>query len=254
MNPFDVRRGASGTELWCEGVPLGGVADSVGTPFYAYSTAALVERFTAFRDAFDPPPALVAYAVKANPSLAVLRTLARLGAGADTVSEGEIRRALAAGVDPQSLVFSGVGKPVAGRRVGGGGTVLHVHARASGRRFLVLDAGMNDLVRPAMYDAHHAVVPVRRSATDAEEAVYDIVGPVCETSDTFARQRRTPVLAAGDLVALLTAGAYGASMAGEYNSRPLVPEVMIHGDRWALTRPRPSYDEMLGRERLADWL
>jgi diaminopimelate decarboxylase len=129
--------------------------------------------------------------------------------------------------------------------------VIHVHERPEGRRFLVLDAAMNDLLRPAMYDAFHKLEPVR--GADAPSATYDVVGPVCETGDTFARDRRLPAMAAGDLAVFRTAGAYGASMAGEYNSRPLVPEVLVRGDRWALTRPRPTYAEMLCRETVPDW-
>ncbi len=419
MDHFQQRDG----ELWCEGVPLRTIADAVGTPVYVYSAATLERHFAVFRAAL-PAGALIAYAVKANGSLAVLRTLARLGAGADTVSEGEIRRALAAGIGPERIVFSGVGKTDAelefavrtgvaeinvesepeldrlhavaarlGARpaiafrvnpdVGAGGhakittgasdskfgvslseterlyakaaalphvrpvgvachigsqitdlapleaaartlrdlvlrlraqgltverldlggglgvpyfdapeppppaalgemvgrvvgdlgvqlafepgrviaanagvlltRVIHVHARPEGRRYLVLDAGMNDLIRPAMYDAFHALEPVRAPAPGAEPALYDVVGPVCETGDTFARDRRLPPLEAGDLAVFRTAGAYGSAMAGEYNSRPLVPEVLVRGDRWAVTRPRPTYDEMLARETMPEW-
>ena len=425
MNSFEDRPGPAGPELWCEQVPLARIAEAVGTPVYVYSTATLTRHYQVFRQAFAPREVLVAYAVKANGSLAVLSTLTRLGAGADTVSEGEIRRALAAGVPPGRIVFSGVGKSdaelafaldagvaeinvesepelhrlaaiaaakgarpavalrvnpdvgagghakittgaddnkfgvsfseaprlyaaacayrqldVAGvachigsqitdlaplgsafqamaglvRRLRGAGLpvrrldlggglgapyfngpepptpaayaaavlaavgdldvelafepgrviaanagvlltrVIQVHARPSGRRFAVLDGAMNDLLRPAMYDAFHAIRPVRAPAPGAGTRLYDVVGPVCETGDTFARDRALPELAAGDLVALLTAGAYGASMASEYNSRPLAPEVLVRGDAFAITRPRPSYEEMLGRERPAPWL
>ncbi len=130
--------------------------------------------------------------------------------------------------------------------------VLHVNARPDGRRFLVLDAAMNDLLRPAMYDAWHAIRPVAPRA--GPEGLYDVVGPICETGDTFARDRPLPPLEAGDLVAFLSAGAYGAAMSSEYNSRPLVPEVLVNGDQFAVIRPRPSYDEMLAREPLARWL
>ena len=422
MNHFEARDGA----LWCEDVSLATIARAVGTPAYVYSTATLKRHYLAFADALAEEPGLgrprIAYAVKANGNVSVLATLARLGAGADTVSEGEIRRALAAGVTPDRIVFSGVGKTDAelhfalGAKVGqinvesraeferlsaiareagarpivclrvnpaigagghakittgsadnkfgvsaeeaerlyaegtgagldvaglachigsqiidleplsrafafmrdlvlslrsrglvvsrldlGGGlgapyfntpdppsprafaavaaeavggldvelsfepgrviaanagvllaSVIHVNARAEGRRFLVLDAGMNDLLRPAMYDAYHEVTPVRpRPGT---EQTYDIVGPVCETADTFARDRALPPLEAGDLVIFRTAGAYGASMANEYNSRLLVPEVIVDGERWAVVRPRPRYDDMLLREPLAPWL
>jgi diaminopimelate decarboxylase len=415
--------------MWCEDVPLSVLADTVGTPVYVYSTATLERHYQVFAGAFVPHAAvlgepLVAYAVKANANLAVLATLARAGAGADTVSEGEIRRALAAGVPPGRIVFSGVGKtaeelafaveagvheinvesepeldllnriaadkrarPSVAIRVNpdvaagghakistgqsrnkfgvsvaeterlyakaaasphlhaagvachigsqitdlaplerafgvmralverlrasglaverldlGGGlgvpyfdqpeppspaafadmvarvvgglnvrlafepgrlivanagvllaSVVHVHARPEGPRFLVLDAAMNDLLRPAMYDAWHDVRPVRGSPT-VERVAYDIVGPVCETGDTFARERLLPELSAGDRVAFMTAGAYGAVMASEYNARPLVPEVLVSGERWAVVRPRPTYEEMLARERPPPWL
>ena len=424
MNHFEVQGGV----LACESVPLTTIAEAVGTPVYIYSSATLERHFTVFRDAMrgaSHGEPLIAYAVKANGNLSVLRTLADLGAGADTVSEGEVRRALAAGVPPERIVFSGVGKtdaelafaidagvaeiniesepeferlaqiaqakgarPAVAIRVNpdiaagghakiatgkadnkfgvsmaeaerlyakasnsagvrpvgvachigsqitdlapleaaygqmaalvrrlraeglsverldlGGGLgapyfnqpdppspetygamvaeaargldvqlafepgrviaanagvllsrVIHVHDRAEGRRFLVLDAAMNDLVRPAMYDAFHHIRPVREPAGDAEPVAYDVVGPVCETGDTFARDRALPPLAAGDLVAFLSAGAYGAVMASEYNTRPLVPEVMVKGDKWSVVRPRPTYDEMLAREPLAEWL
>ena len=424
MNHFEVRDG----ELACEGVLLRTIAEAVGTPVYVYSTATLERHYSVFRDAMRSTghgEPLIAYAVKANPNLSVLKTLAALGAGADTVSEGEIRRALAAGIPPERIVFSGVGKsadelafaidtgvaeinvesepelnllakvaaekgarPAIAFRVNpdvaagghakiatgkadnkfgvsiseaarlyanasnnknlrpvgvachigsqitdltpleaayakmrglverlrgeglgverldlGGGLgvpyfqaptppepaalaavinrtlggldiqlafepgrviaanagvlvarVIHVHERPEGQRFLVLDAAMNDLIRPAMYEAYHDIVPVRAAASDAERRAYDVVGPICETGDTFARERTLPPLKAGDLVAFMSAGAYGASMSSEYNSRPLVPEVLVRGDRWAVVRPRPSYEDMLAREPLAEWL
>ena len=122
------------------------------------------------------------------------------------------------------------------------------------RAFLILDAAMNDLARPAMYGAHHEIVPVAEPAPGAERAPFDVVGPVCESGDTFARARPLPPLAAGDLVAFRSAGAYGAVMASEYNARPLVPEVLVSGDRWAVVRPRPTIEEMLARDRMPDWL
>jgi diaminopimelate decarboxylase len=421
MNFFEVRDG----ELWCEDVPLSRIADEVGTPVYVYSTATLERHYTVFREAFAPRKVLVAYAVKANSNLSVLKTLARLGAGADTVSEGEIRRALAAGIQPSRIVFSGVGKtrrelafaveigvaeinvesepeldllsqvaelldarpavtfrvnpdvaagghakiatgksdnkfgvsfseaerlyakasadphldpiglschigsqitdlaPMAeafakmrglverlrgqGRNVqrldlGGGlgapyfdspdppapsvyaavvekvlegldielvfepgrviaanagillSRVIHVHERPEGKRFLVVDGAMNDLVRPAMYDAFHDIRPVWTPRAGANLAAFDVVGPVCETGDTFCRDRELPPLEAGDLVAFMTAGAYGAAMSSEYNTRPLVPEVLVKGDTYAVVRPRPTYEEMLAREPLAPWL
>jgi diaminopimelate decarboxylase len=421
MNFFEVRGG----ELWCEDVPLRQIADEVGTPVYVYSTATLQRHYTVFREAFAPRKVLVAYAMKANSNLSVLKTLAKLGAGADTVSEGEIRRALAAGIQPSRIVFSGVGKtrrelafavevgvseinvesepeldtlievaelldarpkitfrvnpdvaagghakistgksenkfgvsfseaerlyakasesphvepigvachigsqiddlgPMAkafekmrglverlrGRGfkverldLGGGlgapyfdqpdppspadfaamveavlegldielvfepgrviaanagillSRVIHVHERPEGRRFLVVDGAMNDLVRPAMYDAFHDIRPVSSPRPGANLSTYDVVGPICETGDTFCRERVLPPLASGDLVAFMTAGAYGATMSSEYNTRPLVPEVLVSGDQYAVVRPRPTYEEMLAREPLAPWL
>jgi len=428
MNHFDYRRG----ELACESVALSAIAAAVGTPVYVYSTATLGRHFTVFRDAVRAaaavvggPEPLIAYAVKANANLSVLKTLVGLGAGADTVSVGEIRRALAAGAPPERIVFSGVGKtaqelafaidagvaeinvesepeldlliqvaadkgarPAIAFRVNpdvaagghakiatgkadnkfgvslaeaerlyakasncasvrpvgvachigsqitdlaplaaafgkmralverlraeglgverldlGGGLgvpyfnqptppdpaayaelvghslagldvqlafepgrviaanagvllarVIHVHARPEGPRFLVLDAAMNDLIRPAMYDAFHEIKPLAEPDPAAAPVLYDVVGPICETGDTFARERLLPPLKAGDLVAFLSAGAYGASMSSEYNSRPLVPEVLVDGDRFAVVRPRPTYDDMLAREPLAPWL
>ncbi len=418
MNHFDYRGGI----LHAEDVPVPEIAAAVGTPFYIYSTATLLRHFRVFRDAL-PEGSLVAYAVKANGNLAVINTLAREGAGADVVSEGELRRAVAGGVPPDRIVFSGVGKTAAelayaldtgifqinvesepelevlsalaaskgvvadiairvnpdvdarthakistgkgenkfgvpidrmpelatrcatlpGIRLNGiavhigsqitelgpleaayvkviemtdtlraaghaitradfgGGLgvpyvmnaahppspaeygamvgrisagknlklafepgrlivanagilvsrVVYVKHGAS-RDFLVLDAGMNDLIRPAMYEAHHDLIPV--VASDRMERAYDIVGPVCETGDTFARGRTVPAFEADELAAILTAGAYGAAQASEYNARPLVPEVMVNGEAWTLVRARPSYEEMLGRDRLPAWL
>jgi diaminopimelate decarboxylase len=130
--------------------------------------------------------------------------------------------------------------------------VQHVNARPEGRRFLVLDAAMNDLLRPAMYEAFHDIRPLR--PREGEAATYDVVGPVCETGDTFTRDRALPPMEAGDLVAFMTAGAYGAAMASEYNSRLLVPEVLVRGGDYAVVRPRETYEDMLGRERPAPWL
>jgi diaminopimelate decarboxylase len=427
MNHFELRGG----ELFCEDVPLTRLADEIGTPLYVYSTATLERHYTVLRDALiaegirgehggEP---LIAFAVKANSNLAVLKTLARLGCGADTVSEGEIRRALAAGIPPEKIVFSGVGKtageiafalqagvseinvesepemelasqvaqslgtratiairvnpdvsagghakistgkadnkfgvsfseaerlyakaannaglrpvgvtchigsqitdlapmeaafakmrglverlraeghPVERLDLGGGlgvpyfnqpeppspadyarmiartmkgldvaysfepgrmiaanagvllARVLHIHARPEGRKFAVLDAAMNDLIRPAMYDAYHEIAPVKPRPGPHE--VYDVVGPICETGDTFTRERALPPLQAGDLVAFLSAGAYGAVMSSEYNSRLLVPEVLVKGAEYAVVRPRPTYEDMLAKESAAPWL
>ncbi|MEO0386768.1 MAG: diaminopimelate decarboxylase [Pseudomonadota bacterium] len=122
------------------------------------------------------------------------------------------------------------------------------------RRFLILDAAMNDLIRPAMYDAHHDVVPVMEPAAGAVQGPVDLVGPVCESGDTFAKQRPMPPVGAGDLIAFRSAGAYGAVMASEYNSRPLVPEVLVSGDQFAVVRRRPSFDEMISRDTIPEWL
>ncbi|WP_321365161.1 diaminopimelate decarboxylase [uncultured Celeribacter sp.] len=123
-----------------------------------------------------------------------------------------------------------------------------------GRDFLIVDAAMNDLVRPSMYDAYHDIIPVVEPEAAAEQAPIDIVGPVCETGDTFAKARNMPVLGEDDLVAFRSAGAYGAVMASEYNSRPLIPEVLVKGDQFAVIRPRPSYDEMINRDSIPVWL
>lgn len=122
------------------------------------------------------------------------------------------------------------------------------------REFLIVDGAMNDLIRPAMYEAHHDIVAVNEPAPGIENRPYDIVGPVCETGDTFAKQRDMPPLAAGDLIAFRSAGAYGAVMASEYNSRPLIPEVLVHGDQFAVIRPRPDFDEMINRDTIPEWL
>jgi diaminopimelate decarboxylase len=145
-----------------------------------------------------------------------------------------------------------------GRLIAGNAGVLLARViyrkRGTGREFLILDAGMNDLIRPAMYDAWHDIVPVAEPPAGAETKAIDVVGPVCETGDTFARGRELPDLEEGDLLAFRSAGAYGAVMASEYNSRPLVPEVMVSGDHFAVVRARPSFDEMLGRDTIPDWI
>ena len=424
MHHFDLKDGV----LSAEGVSLETIADEVGTPVYVYSTATLKRHYGLLRAAADAHrdalgEALIAFAVKANSNLSVLATLAKLGSGADTVSEGEIRRALAAGVPAERIIFSGVGKTDAelafaidvgvrqinvessaeldrliavaadkgaapaiairvNPKIGAGGhakittggagdkfgvpveeamalyarasnsphvtpvglachigsqitdlapleaafrvlrqmtedlrtqghsvtrldlggglgvpyygdaatpspadyvamaarvldglnveaafepgrlmaanagvllsRVIQVNERTDGRRFLVLDAAMNDLMRPALYDAFHDLKPVR--PTPGEALPYDVVGPVCETGDTFARDRDLPPLKAGDLVVFMSAGAYGAVMSGEYNTRPLAAEVLVDGERYAVIRPRPSYEQMFAREPMADWL
>lgn len=418
MHHFQYRDGA----LHAEGVPVRTIAAAVGTPFYCYSTATLERHYRVLADAL-PAQTLIAFAVKANGSLAVIRTLARLGAGADIVSAGEMKRALAGGVPAARIVFSGVGKradeialaldggirqfnveseeeleainaialarsqraPVAlrvnpdvdarthakistgkaenkfgiawtraeaayahaarlpgievtgvdvhigsqitqlepfrqafgkvrdlvarlraqGHRIsrldlGGGlgvpytegdqpplpssygavvreafadldvalivepGRLITANAgilvsrttyvkRGEERTFVILDAGMNDLVRPAMYDARHDIIPVTAPG-NSENRVYDVVGPVCESADLFARNLEMPEVRPGDLVAILSAGAYGAVQASSYNARPLVPEVLVSGERWSVTRPRLSVEDMIAREQIPDWL
>lgn len=419
MDHFTYRSGT----LHAEAVPLDAIAEAVGTPFYCYSTATLRRHFEVVRDAFAGLDALVCFALKANSNLAVVRTLGELGAGADVVSEGELRRALAAGIPAERIVFSGVGKTrrelefavdtgilqinvesepelealnevarARGKRVRiavrvnpdvdanthekittgrkenkfgiewtrahavirrasampgievtgvavhigsqltdiapfrdaflrvrdlvvmlrtdgvaltridlGGGLgipyadetppspaqyaavvretlgdlglkmvlepgrllvgnagilvtrVIYVKEGAT-RTFVIVDAAMNDLMRPALYDAHHAVVTVRQPDPGVEPIHADIVGPVCETGDTFARRRPLPPVESGDLLVLRTAGAYGATMASTYNSRLLVPEVMVNNDTFSVVRARPTYEEMLAMERLPEWM
>lgn len=420
MNHFTWRAG----RLHAEDVDLGALAERAGTPLYVYSTATLERHYRVFAQAF-PSEALIAYSVKANGNLAVLKTLARQGAGADVVSGGELAKALRAGISPQRIVFSGVGKtkaemaraleagihqfnvesepelealsevarelgktaPVAirlnpdidsrshakistggaevkfgvpwGRArsayrlaaslpalaivgvdvhigsqitelepfeaafgklaqliadlrsdghtitradLGGGlgvpyrssdaappdpetyGTMIaRVCARlgvslilepgrliaanagillsrviyvkdGEARKFLVLDAGMNDLIRPALYDAHHEIVAVREPRKDGATERYDIVGPVCETADLFARSASLPPMRSDDLVAILTAGAYGAVMSSAYNARPPAAEVLVKGAEWSVVRPRMTDDELVGLDRLPPWL
>ncbi|AWZ19946.1 diaminopimelate decarboxylase [Roseovarius sp. TM1035] len=131
--------------------------------------------------------------------------------------------------------------------------VIYVKS-GEGRDFLILDAAMNDLIRPAMYDAHHDIVPLHEAAPGVEQRPYDVVGPVCESGDTFAKGRMLPPLAEGDLVAFRSAGAYGAVMSSEYNTRPLVPEVLVHGRDFAVIRGRPTFDEMINRDTIPEWL
>ncbi|KIC37993.1 diaminopimelate decarboxylase [Leisingera sp. ANG-M7] len=148
-------------------------------------------------------------------------------------------------IEPGRLIAGNAGQLVS--------KVIYVKS-GEGRDFLILDAAMNDLIRPAMYEAHHDIIPVEEAAAGVESQPYDIVGPVCETGDTFAKQRDLPPLAAGDLVSFRSAGAYGAVMASEYNSRPLIPEVLVHGDQFAVIRRRPDYEEMINRDTIPEWL
>jgi diaminopimelate decarboxylase len=148
-------------------------------------------------------------------------------------------------IEPGRLIAGNAGIMVSG--------VIYVKS-GEGRDFLILDAAMNDLIRPAMYDAHHDIVPVVEPAPGDEPARYDIVGPVCESGDTFAKGRDMPAMRAGDLVAFRSAGAYGAVMSSEYNSRPLIPEVLVRGDQFAVIRARPTLEEMLKRDSIPEWL
>ena len=419
MNHFEYRDG----RLFAEGVAVADIAAAVGTPFYCYSAATLTRHYRVFAGALAPLGALVCYAVKANSNIAVIRTLARLGAGADVVSEGELRRALAAGVPAEKIVFSGVGKtrpemafaleagigqfnvesapelealaevaaaagrvaPVALRvnpdvdanthhKIATGrkedkfgidialapalyaraaalpslkpvGIAVHIGSqlttldpfraafarvaelvrslRASGltverldlggglgivydgesppdpadyaamvaetvgaldvklvfepgrvlvgnagilvtgvifvkdtetKRFVIVDAAMNDLMRPALYDAKHNVVPVEDRRNAARRPA-EVVGPVCETGDVLARGAALPEdIAAGALLAIESAGAYGAAMASTYNTRLPVAEVMVNGDQFFVIRPRPDYDALISLDRLPAWL
>ena len=408
--------------LALEGVALPAIADAVGTPVYCYASAVIEARYRAFTEAFAELAPTICYALKANGNLAVVRTLAALGAGADVVSAGELRRALAAGVPAERIVFSGVGKsageiafalasrihqinveseaelalisalavaagvvaPVAlrvnpdvdagthrhittGRRdnkfgipfteaprvaaraaslpgvdllglavhigsqltdlapfaaafarlaglvqslraegqaiarldLGGGlgipyegeavpsvaayaavvreavgdlGCALAIepgralvgeagvlltrvlYVKDTGfKRFVIVDAGMNDFLRPALYGSHHAIEPVAEPAAEAPLIPCDVVGPVCETADTFARARPLAPLAADDLLVIRDAGAYGAAMASCYNGRALVPEVLVRGDAFAVVRRRPGPDEAMTLEAPAPW-
>ena len=126
--------------------------------------------------------------------------------------------------------------------------------KGDAKTFLILDAGMNDLIRPAMYDAHHEIVAVEEPGPGSERVPYDVVGPVCETSDLFAAGRDLPELNSGDLVAILSAGAYGATMASTYNARPPAPEVLVSGTEWAIVRPRLRHDDLIAQDKIPDWL
>jgi diaminopimelate decarboxylase len=409
--------------LMIEAMPLAAIADEVGTPFYAYSSAQIARRYQEFAGGFGTLKPGICYSVKANPNLAVVALLGKLGAGADVVSEGEFRRALTAGIPGNRIIFSGVGKteselefalandvhqinveslpelealsavasrmgqtaPIAFRinpdvdarthaKITTGkkenkfgidiahaaaafrraqampgikpvGIAVHIGSqltslrpfetafrrvaelyralRAEGvplerldlggglgiryadetppkiadyaamvtriagnlgaaisfepgraivgnagvlvasvvyvkqgvaHRFIILDAAMNDLVRPALYDAWHAILPLKGPAPRRGMKEADVVGPVCETGDTFAQKRLMPPLAAGDRVALMSAGAYGASMSSGYNTRLPAPEVLVRGAEFAVIRPRPSYEAVLAADHIPSWL
>ncbi|MCR6733089.1 MAG: diaminopimelate decarboxylase [Afipia sp.] len=419
MNHFQYRNGV----LHAEDVSLASLAGEVGTPFYCYSTATLERHYRVFTEAFAGVPTLVCYAMKANSNQSVLRTLAKLGAGADVVSGGELKRARAAGIPPEKIVFSGVGKTEAelrqalaenilcinvesepelellsqlaseagrtarisvrinpdvdarthakistgksenkfgiplsrarevyaragklpGLKVTGvdmhigsqitdlapmedafkllvefvgilrndGHTIAHVDfggglgipyehdlpnppepaayaemvkrvtkgldatlmfepgrmivgnagilvsrviyvKHGDAKNFVIIDAAMNDLIRPTLYEAHHDILPVRENA--ARNFVADVVGPVCETGDYLALDRMMAEPKPGDLLAIMTAGAYGAVQSGSYNTRALVPEVLVKDSQYAVVRPRIDADALIAMDRTAPWL
>jgi diaminopimelate decarboxylase len=421
MHHFAYRDGV----LHAEAVSLATLAAAVGTPFYCYSTATLERHYRVFAEAFADTPSLICYAMQANSNQAVVATLARLGAGADVVSEGELKRARAAGVPAEKIMFSGIGKterelalavddnilcvnvesegelallsriaaakgrtarisvrvnpdidakthrkiatgksenkfgiPISRARAvyaeaarlpglkvtgvdmhigsqiteltpfgdafallnafvrtlrGDGHTIEHVDLggglgipyrddneppphpeayaavvkqatrdldctlifepgrlivgnagvlvtrvlyikRGEAKTFVIVDAGMNDLVRPTLYDAYHAIWPVNEPGPQTRHIIADVVGPVCETGDFLAEGRDLPEPAPGDLLAVMSAGAYGAVQAGTYNTRPLVPEVLVRGEHWALVRPRLDADALIALDRPAPWL
>lgn len=421
MHHFDYRNGV----LFAEDVDLTALAERVGTPFYCYSTATLTRHYRVFTEAFADVPSLLCYALKANSNQAVIATLAKLGAGADIVSGGELQRALSAGVAPGKIVFSGVGKtksemaaalkagiycfnvesepelaalsevasslstaapvsvrvnpdvdakthrkiatgksenkfgiPISRARevyksaaklpgiriagvdthigsqitdlapfdnatallaelarelmgeghklehidLGGGlgipyrpddpepplpsayADVIKRHTRALGlklifetgrlivgnagilvtrviyvkqgeaKQFVIVDASMNELIRPTLYEAYHDIRPVRLPAADAREVVADVVGPVCESGDFLALGRNLPPAKAGDLLAVMTAGAYGAVQSNTYNTRPLVPEVLVHGKEFAVVRERVEPAAIIALDRLPPWI
>ena len=148
-------------------------------------------------------------------------------------------------IEPGRLISGNAGIMVSG--------VIYVKS-GEGRTFLILDGAMNDLIRPSMYGAYHDIVPVLEPVAGADRQAYDVVGPVCETGDTFAKERLLPPLQAGDLVAFRSAGAYGAVMSSEYNTRPLIPEVLVHEDQFAVIRERPTFDEIINRDTIPEWL
>jgi diaminopimelate decarboxylase len=420
MHHFAYRAGV----LHAEAVDLVELAAAVGTPFYCYSAATIERHYQVFTQAFADVSALVCYAVKANSNQAVIKTLAALGAGADVVSAGELKRALAAGIPPGKIMFSGIGKTAAelalavetgilcvnveseaelellsaiasakgrvahvslrvnpdidarthakiatgraenkfgipisrareiyaraaklpglqatgvdmhigsqimelapfddafgllsefvrtlradghsishvdlggglgipyredneppphpeayaamvkratkdlgctlifepGRLIVGNAGILVTRVlylkRGEAKTFVVVDAAMNDLIRPTLYDAHHDIRPVRQPGPGAGLIVADVVGPVCESGDFLALDRRMAEPRPDDLLAIMSAGAYGAVQAGTYNTRPLVPEVLVRQGEWALVRPRLAAEELIGLDRLAPW-
>jgi diaminopimelate decarboxylase len=421
MHHFSYYDGA----MRAEEVELSTIARAVGTPFYCYSSATIERHYRVFCEAFADIPSLVCYAMKANSNQGVLATLARAGVGMDVVSEGELRRARAAGVPAQKIIFSGVGKTraemelgldedilcfniesepelevlsqvavargrvariavrvnpdvdarthhkistgksenkfgvpisrardvyarakalpgvlvtgvdmhigsqiidlapfdaafslladfvavlradghaidhidlggglgipyrvnneppphpeayadIVGRRtralgcklffepgrliVGNAGvlvtSVIYVKEGA-GKTFVIVDAAMNDLIRPTLYDAHHEILPIVEARPSARRFRVDVVGPVCESGDYLALNRDIAEVAAGELLAVMSAGAYGAVQAGTYNSRLLIPEVLVKGSEYAIVRPRLSYEELIGLDKIPPWL
>jgi diaminopimelate decarboxylase len=421
MNHFDYRGGV----LHAEAVNLSDLARSVGTPFYCYSTATLERHYRVFTEAFKGEKVLVCYAMKANSNQSVLRTLAKLGAGADVVSGGELKRALAAGIPPQKILFSGIGKTEAELRAALAADILciniesepelellsqlaleagktarisvrvnpdvdagthakistgksenkfgiplsrarEVYARAArlpgievrgadvhigsqitdlgkmetafrilsefvqtlradghiishvdfggglgipyymdreappapdayaamvkrvthnlgctlmfepgrmivgnagilvtrviyvkhgeAKNFVIIDAAMNDLIRPTLYEAHHDILPVVEPAPRTNRIVADVVGPVCESGDYLALERTMSEPKPGDLLAIMTAGAYGVVQSGTYNTRALVPEVLVKDDQYAVVRPRIEAEALIAMDKVAPWL
>src|SRR6266536_1621643 len=402
MHHFIYRNGV----LHAEAVNLIDLAQAVATPFYCYSTATLRRHYEVFADAFADVKALICYAMKANSNQAVIKTLAALGAGADVVSEGELKRARAAGIAPDKIMFSGIGKTAAelallssfakgkgrtarisvrvnpdidpkthtkiatgksenkfgvpisrardvyaraaklpgvevtgvdmhigsqitelepfddafallsdfvrtlradghainhidlggglgipyredneppphpeayaamvkratrdlgctlifepGRLIVGNAGILVTRVlyikRGEAKTFVIVDAAMNDLIRPTLYEAHHDIRPVREPQVDAARIVADVAGPVCESGDFLALEREMAAPRPGDLLAVMTAGAYGAVQAGTYNTRALVPEVLVRENEWALVRPRLEVSDLIALDRLPPWL
>src|SRR5665213_3154978 len=369
MHHFNYRGGV----LHAEAVSLDTIAAQVGTPFYCYSTATLERHYKVFAGAFADVDALVCYAMKANSNQAVIKTLAKLGAGADVVSEGELKRARLAGIPANKIMFSGLGKTArelalavdegilcinvesepeldllsqiassksrgAHIRIGGqvagldpfgdaftllaefvrtlrsdGHIISHVDLggglgipyrddnepppapdayadvvkratrdldcrlifepgrlivgnagilvtrvlfvkHGDSKNFVVVDGAMNDLIRPTLYDAHHEIWPVNEAASSSARIRADVVGPVCESGDFLGKDRDMPEPKPGALLAVMTAGAYGAVQAGTYNTRALVPEVLVNGSELALVRPRLETDQLIALDRMPDWL
>jgi diaminopimelate decarboxylase len=270
---FDYREG----RLHVESVPVDKIAEQMQTPVNCYSASALQHNFQSYTDQFKPENSLICYAVKTNSNQAIIRALGKMGAGADVVSEGELRNrghsisvldiGGGLGIDyadenqtPPSITdYAALANGILGHLgcqilvepgrslVGNVGLLISrvIYIKDGERdRFLIIDAGMNDLLRPSMYDAFHEIVPCRHSNGEAQQ--YQVVGPICETGDTFAQNRSLPPMLAGDLVAIKNAGAYGAVMSSSYNTRPQVPEVLVQGNEITVIRQRSTYNELIG--------